>query len=142
MKDNIYIRSLEIGHENIEKGISYFKIKEMLTSEGFEFNSNFEEYYINWFFENFYEHSQFPYYHGTRFSDNYRKLKDIGDFAKNQACILSAKAFMDYMDYIELSEARSSSNQANKNAINAIKLTITALIVTIILGIVELIIKQ
>lgn len=129
---NIYIRSLEVGVENIEAGISYFEMKDKLINEGFPFSGTFEEYFINWFFKNFFEHSQYPYYHGTRYGDNYRKLKDISDQSKNTKCIISSEACFDLIDYQELIEVKKSSKQSNRNALIAIVLTLLALLVSII----------
>lgn len=131
MKKNIYIRGLEIGHENIENGISYYELKELLLIEKFKITENFEEYFINWFFENFYERHQFTYYHGIRYGNNFRKLTDFSEDSKKRPCVLSSKALFDLVDYEELIETKNSSKQANRNSIIAIGLTLLAIIVSI-----------
>ncbi|MBW6534916.1 MAG: hypothetical protein K0B11_07905 [Mariniphaga sp.] len=131
MKHNIYIRSLEIGINSFPNGISYNNLKKQLINEKYQIEDDFEEYFLNWFFENFYERTQFPYYHGIRYGNNFRKKKDIDEIYKNRKCILSAKSYFNFLEYVELIETKKSSKQANRNALIAIILTLLALIISI-----------
>ena len=131
MRRNVYLRGFEIGNENFSSGISYYELKNQFLKEGFKITDNFEEYFINWFFENFYERYQFPYYHGIRYGNNFRKLTDFTEESKKRPCILSSKAFFDLVDYQELIETKKSSKQANRNSLIAILLTLIAIIISI-----------
>jgi len=127
--DNIYIRALEIGINNLNNGITYEKIKNDLNVEkkSLMFQTNFRF----WFYENFF-HPEIPISVHMQ-TDGIRKEHPI--HIDHQSSILTGKAYMDYIDYIELKEARQSAKFAKKIAFWSIGLTLTAIIVQIILSI-------
>ncbi|MDP8267721.1 MAG: hypothetical protein P9L97_03230 [Candidatus Tenebribacter davisii] len=115
--DNIYIKALEIGIENLDNGISYNNMASKMEIENKStfFQRNFQE----WFYTNF--------YHPDKYiidADRLKRRNPGYSNSMNDSCsVLTGKAYMDYLDYIELKEARQSSKTAKTIAIISIIIT-------------------
>lgn len=97
---NIYIRSLEIGFESENDGISFDKLKSILTEEGYSFSDTI---FKVWYYSNF-EHE-------------YRHLfiagySDPPDNSYDVPHPLSSDSIMKYIKYVELKENRVSTEKA------------------------------
>ena len=129
MNTNIYIKTLEIGQDNMKEGISFNELIIKLCIQKTEgtFYTNFRI----WFYDNFYNEltisNRIRKYSPSR-APNYPSALD------DEKCYISAKSTMEYLDYIELKEARESAKFAKKIAIISIGLTLTAIIVQIIIS--------
>lgn len=119
MKENIYIETLRIGSENLERGISYDKVKTILLEKGYTIEPWFEEYFIKWFFANFY------YRNFTRRINSERgpdlRLDEYGS-ATTFPAILTGEAYQNYLDNLELHEAHENSIQAQKSSNESIRI--------------------
>lgn len=113
MVSNIYIETLKLGSENLDKGISYNKVKECLISKGYSIPEHFENYFILWFFSNFYIRNVSRRIMNVRGHD--MKPEELRTEVAMPA-ILTGEAFQNYLDYLELHEARINSIQAQKTA--------------------------
>jgi hypothetical protein len=58
MQKIIYYRAIEIGRDSMPDGISYNDLVKRLKSEGHLINESFNDYFISWFFSQFYELSE------------------------------------------------------------------------------------
>lgn len=130
MENNIYIKSLEFGVQNMKDGVSYLEMLEYLSICNLQPDNLFENYYANWFFENFFIESLHRYTseHGYKFAFRKEEL----DKYKQEKAILTGNAYQNYIDYLELKEARKSSKKAFNTAIAAIILTFISVIFQII----------
>lgn len=138
MLNNIYIETLKIGAENLDKGISYSQVVEQLTQIGISIEPYFEEYFMLWFFTNFYERSMTNIIRTQ--SNRWFRKEEYGS-ALNFPVILTGEAYQNYLDYIELKEAREYSLQAQKAANESIKIARLTLIVSIGVAIAGIIIS-
>jgi UDP-2,3-diacylglucosamine pyrophosphatase LpxH len=115
MKNNIYIKSLEIGYNNIS-GISFddliLKINNnLLKDERLSFHFNI------WFYTNFYNENAYSdvLLHNT-FANHAGKItfsdKEKITQYNNELSFIKGDSISKYIEYIELKEARKSSNRA------------------------------
>ena len=108
-KEDLYIRVLEYGKENIGNPIKYKQIKQQLDDESYEY----DEFALKQFFGEVFVDGNFP-------SGN-----EPGRINENGEYYLEAKGYFNLLEYIELKEARASSKNATYFAGAA--LTISAL---------------
>lgn len=148
MKPNRYIKAMEIGLANEEKGISYFDlVKELEKQPNSKFGKESELTFLVWFSQNF-RRSDKDLTRGD--VENYRwhlKLRDgedLSDVQKRTANNIESKlkfkywlngeAAKQYLDYQELVESRKASTQAKKQSNISIILAILAIIISTVLG--------
>jgi hypothetical protein len=118
---NIFIRSLEIGFEKKNEGISFSQLKTTLTSEGYKFDNKILR---EWYFSNF-EHEN-----RRRFITDPME-KYIMNESDENINPLSSDSFMQYVEYLELKEAREST----KKALNHSKYAMYIAVISIILNV-------
>lgn len=113
MKDNIYLKSLEIGYNNIN-GISFNQLKNILKEPKLENNDAFSFHFNTWFYENFYNkgtHEEVSYH--KNFADVGRELEYSNLLKHNdELSFIKGSSISKYLEFIELKEARKSSNRA------------------------------
>jgi len=135
MKENIYIKALEIGYQHSTTGISFNEvvdelgIKESLSDEMFKFN------FIIWFYSNFYHKSAehrivmnsgvglgVPSSEDIEFNIN-----KLDEYVSEKAYI-KGESIQKYNEYLELKEARESSQTAKMFSILSIIIASIAII--------------
>ena len=132
-EENIYTIALKYGADNLNNGITYNNLLSHLKSKGKSLDKDIQRYFHVWFYENFYVDAIYP------------KIKDFrwtsGDLGENvlavhddKKAILTGNSHQMYLDYQELRFAYKSSKQATWIAIWAI-------IVTIVIGILQIIVS-
>lgn len=107
--EDLYIRVLEYGKENIGNPIKYAQIKQQLDDEGYEY----DEFALKQFFCEVFVDGDFPS------GNEPGRINETGEY------YLEAKGYFNLLEYIELKEARASSKIATYFA--AAALTISAL---------------
>ncbi|MCZ4696128.1 hypothetical protein DWB61_15505 [Ancylomarina euxinus] len=121
MKDNIYIKALEIGFRNETTGISFddvvkeLGLVEKLKDESFRVN------FAIWFYTNFYhkdlESLALSSKTGGPIGNHYRisksRIKDVDDCSADKSYI-KGESIQKYIDYLEIKESRESSQTAKK----------------------------
>lgn len=154
MKQNRYIKAMEIGLDTQEKGISYFDLKNRIEKElEFPFGKESELTFLVWFNENF---SKSNLKLSSDHIKNYRDhLSNNIDRTTRELIIerlshpywLDGKASKQYYDYLELVEsrqtaqdARKASKEANDKAGRSIRLAVLAIIVSAAVGVISIII--
>lgn len=118
--ENIYIKTLEIGVENINKGISYNEVKKEIGS----LVPEFETAYINWFYNNFYNKIAWKRIMLEPL-DRYIDLNNFNE-CNNQIAYLTGDGHLKYIEYLELKEARKSAKRAYVMALIAIVISAIA----------------
>jgi hypothetical protein len=136
MKENIYLKSLEIGYDNL-KGISFEQLKkelndDLLKDEYFEFHFNI------WFYNNFF-HEKAEYYivRHNNFAnssaqlqfENWSSLKTYN----NNKSFLKGDSVSKYIDYLELKHTKETSITAKKFSIISIIIATLAVITPFII---------
>ncbi len=139
---NRYIKAMEIGLANEEKGISYFDLKEQLQRElGTKFCENSESTFVYWFIDNF------TYRYGKNDYNSFRSkwLKCLEYNAGNEKNIveditikgflinkffLNGNASKQYLDYVELQESRIAATQAHKQSNISIWIALIAIVIS------------
>ena len=154
MKQNRYIKAMEIGLETQEKGISYFELKKRIEKElNFRFGKESELTFFVWFNENF---SKSNIKLSKEHINNYRKyvFNKLDATRRNYVVKmlshpywLDGRASKQYYDYLELVEsrqtaqdAREASREANEKAAKYIRLAIWAIVVSAAVGLFSIII--
>ena len=154
MKQNRYIKAMEIGLETQEKGISYFELKKRIEKElNFRFGKESELTFFVWFNENF---SKSNIKLSKEHINNYRKyvFNKLDATRRNYVVKmlshpywLDGRASKQYYDYLELVEsrqtaqdAREASREANEKAAKSIRLAIWAIVVSAAVGLFSIII--
>jgi hypothetical protein len=136
MKDNIYIKALEVGYEHSITGISFndivnkLGIKESLNDEAFKAN------FITWFYTNFYHRLAeqriiMNSATGGRLSQdgidfNINKLDEFN----SQKSFIKGDSTQKYIDYLELKESRESSQTAKKISYISIGIAILSILLS------------
>jgi len=115
MKENIYLKSFEIGYDNL-KGISFEQLKkklknDLLKDEYFEFHFNI------WFYNNFFqEKAELYIVRHNNFANDSAQLKfknwSLIKTYNNEKSFLKGDSVSKYIDYLELKESRISSSRA------------------------------
>jgi len=120
MKDNIYIKALEIGFKNEANGITFNEIVKELGIEKQLANDIFRTNFTIWFYTNFYnwyaDKWAMASKNGTAIT-SYRitpqTIEKIKKF-NTQASFIKGESIQKYIDYLELKESRESSQTAKK----------------------------
>lgn len=161
MKQNRYIKAMEIGLAHEKEGISYFDLIDELQKQlKFKFGTESELTFLIWFSENF------------RKSNKNLESNDINDYSLYQKRLkgiriyehqigiakliekklgyrywLNGDAVKQYLDYLELVEsrqtaqdAREASNEANEKAGKSIRLAVWAIVVSALVGLISIVI--
>tara|TARA_R110001583_G_scaffold24456_6_gene89219 strand:+ start:45797 stop:46447 length:651 start_codon:yes stop_codon:yes gene_type:complete len=138
MKENIYIKALEIGFENETTGISFNEIVEKLDIEsGFTKSLVFKSNFTIWFYTNFFnpkgEANVKLNNSGTStYVITPDTLKDL-DKCKAEKSFIKGEATQKYIDYLELKEARESAQTARKFSILSIIIASIAILTPILI---------
>ena len=119
---NIYIRSLEIGFERENKGISLNQLKRKLIDEGYEVD---DRTFRIWYFSNF-EHMNRKLFLADPMT-NY-----IQEESNDKINPLSSDSFMQYVEYLELKESRESTRKALRQAKYATIIAIISILLNVI----------
>lgn len=122
MKDNIYIKALEIGFESQTTGISFNEIVSELGIEESLCDEMFKFSFMTWFYTNFYnikaERNLVQNPHGAFIHNGViDKLEDC----KNEKSFIKGDSIQKYNDYLELKETREASQIARKSSQSAEK---------------------
>ncbi len=120
MKDNIYIKALEIGFNNPE-GISFDDVSKELGVEDNLKDISFKTNYTIWFYVNFYhgkaESKALMSKTGGSANSSYRiaehNVKEL-DKISSEKSYIKGESIQKYIDYLELKESRESSQTAKK----------------------------
>jgi hypothetical protein len=128
---NIYIDALKFAETKGENlSVSYSETVIYLTSKGYKIEDEFEEYFLFWFFENFYEkYSYSTIKNGTTGQVNNLPLHLRN--CQNKKYFMTANGFSTLQEFYKLEQARSDSKRANVLA----KL---ALFITIVVGLIQI----
>lgn len=166
IEGNIYIESLKFGYENADKGVSYWQMINHLERKGLIEADNllFHEYYFTWFYDNFYyrllymdrrqnrvalDHNQtlsnIPPSEALMFRQQYLSDRLIDPkIEKPNNAQLFEKAFMmfdarqNYLNYLLIKDTDKKVEQANKYSKIAILATTFGLILSTIIGIIQI----
>jgi hypothetical protein len=135
MKDNLYIRVLKIGESKIEEGVSYTEIHNILHSEGYKLEGDFELCFRNWFLKTFYDKDIHRNIDNPKQKSYILNSRDVFDSYKDKKMHLTGESYLKLLDYEELNQARSSSEQSNINASKSIRVAIYAILISCLLAI-------
>ena len=150
---NRYIKAMEIGLANEERGISYINLIDKLQKDlGYKLSYSAELTFMEWFISNFTSDTVNIDYH-----NNINKLRDYqskrdgakinppkslnADLMLQKLSIrhfLSGQASKQYLDYLELKESRLAATQARKQSNYSIGIAIAAIVLSGVLGIASL----
>ena len=126
MKQNIYLRALEIGYQLGNNGISFNEIFKQLEDEGYDPN---KDIFRSWYYLN---------YENIKRREN--QINPIVGFPialDNGNHPLCSDSFMQYIEYLELKEARETSAKAIKYAKHAIYISVIAMVLNILFYIID-----
>ncbi len=150
MIENRYIKAMEIGLKNEEKGISYFELfLELTGTKSKVLSKEAEISFFAWFMDNFHnpnkvekdstleinEYRDWLYLYNEE--EEYHNLKYINSdllFLLKERWFLNGHALKQYLDYLELTEARKAAKQAQKSSNISINIAIGAFAVNVVLG--------
>jgi len=130
MKDNIYIKALEIGFENETNGISFNEVVKELGIEENLKNIPFKVNFLLWFYTNFYccsvvEKLAMNSATGGNFLDAVYRISEESitnlDTYSSTKSFIKGAATQKYNDYLELKETREASQIARKSSKSAEK---------------------
>ena len=114
--DKLYLTILEIGQEKVHSGLSYNKLKKLLTNKGYDFNNTCIELSVKqWFYDSFHHISS----HG--------EIKTAHDIDEHAECgfILKGESCLKLLSY-------KTSRYSFRNGIIALILSFTAVSYTIV----------
>ncbi|GBF18228.1 hypothetical protein C21_00385 [Arenibacter sp. NBRC 103722] len=146
---NRYIKAMEIGLANEEKGISYINLVDQMQNElGYKFSYSAELTFMEWFNSNFTSDMvKMDYYNNTGKLRDYQSKRDGAKVNHNKSMnadiirnILSVNHFLNgeaskqYLDYLELKESRIAAIQARKQSNFSIGIAIGAILISSVLG--------
>jgi len=128
---NIYIDALSYAEKEGENlSVSYNDTVEYLREKGHIIDGEFEEYFLIWFFENFYEkHANSTLSNGT--PDQVHNLISHLRNYQEKKCYMTAKGYSTLQEYYKLEQTRSDAKWANIVAISA-------LLATVIVGFIQI----
>ena len=135
MKNNIYLKSLEIGYNNLN-GISFNDLKKQLNNPVLK-DYNFHFYFMLWFYNNFYnaltegdikENNLTP----SRHSNIQNSTKNPLLKANDSKSFVRGDSVNKYIDYLELERTRKSASTARNFSIASIVIASLAVIVPFI----------
>ncbi|MHB0754615.1 hypothetical protein [Polaribacter sp. M15] len=106
---NLYLKSLEIGFEKNDEGISLNEIKNILKMLEYIFD---EDIYRDWFYRNF--------EHKNRITFINQPIAGVSREEDDKKLRLSSESLFQYLEYVELKEARVNSISAKKQSFLAI----------------------
>jgi hypothetical protein len=138
MNNNIYLKSLEIGYNNID-GVSFNKLVEKVNNPLFKNNEKLLFHFNIWFYTNFYNenaysdvllHNTFANHSGKIiFSDKERITK-----YNNELSFIKGDSISKYIEYVELKEARKSSKNAFRISILSLAIACASVVIPIIIA--------
>ena len=128
---NIYIETLSFANSRTDtEGITYNQTVEYLKSKGYNMDADFEEYFLLWFYENFYE----KYAYSTLRNGNPNQINNLVDHLRifqDKKVKMNASGFSTLQDFYKLERAQKDASKANI-------VSVTALIVTVLVGLVQI----
>jgi len=134
MKDNIYIKALEIGYEHSITGISFNEIVSELGIEENLSNEMFKFCFMTWFYSNFYnikaERNLVENPHGAFIHNG---VINTLEGCKNEKSFIKGESINKYIEYVELRDTRKSSRTAKRFSIASICIAIVAIFIPILL---------
>ncbi len=139
MKENIYIKALEIGFKNETSGISFNEVVKELEIEENLKDTPFKVNFLLWFYTNFYccsvvEKLAMNSATGGNFLDAVYRISEESitklDKYSSTKSFIKGEATQKYIDYLELKEARESSQIAKKISYASIFIAICSIIVS------------
>ena len=158
---NRYIKAMEIGEANEDEGISYFDLIEGINNMNVKtIGMHAEKTFFEWFMDNFtsYNGKGDLNAHRNYIKDYLRqkngveiqhdRIERLNQFKAllNNKYFLDGQASKQYLDYKELQQsvesakvAQTASIEANKKSTTSIRIAIFALIVSGILGVVQIV---
>jgi len=132
--NNIYLQSLKIGIDNLEKGISFNQLQSELIRQNIWIKErSFEWYFLYWFFDNFYCIEV-----QKRKDENKSLDYTLYEQQRITPCFIKGESMMQYIDFIELQEARASSKNARKLAMFAISISIISFIASVLFSCIQI----
>lgn len=117
---NLYLKSLEIGFNKNDEGISLNEIKENLKELEYTFD---DDIYRDWFYRNF--------EHKNRITFINQPISGVSRDEDNKKLRLSSESLFQYLEYIELKEARVNSISAKEQSFLAIGIALLSLLVSV-----------
>jgi hypothetical protein len=131
--NNIYIDALKFGLTKMQTGLSFNKLLNHLRNcMGYTFEPTYLEYFRVWFHHSFYNTDisvGFKYGTEAHILSVTRQLPNLDD----HKLIMTAESYETLLDYEKLQQTRESSKKAHY-------LGIAAIIISVLLGIVQIII--
>lgn len=128
---NLYIDALRYAEKyGNNLSVSYDETIEYLRNKGHVIDGDFEEYFLLWFFENFYE----KYASSTLKNGNTNQVNNLVLHLRvfqAKKFPMTATGYSTLQEYYKLEQARKDAKQANRIAISA-------LIITVLFGIIQL----
>lgn len=132
MKENIYIKALEIGFEHETAGISFNEIVKELGIEKDILNLVFKSNFTIWFYTNFFNpkgeaNVQLNNSGTATYIIKPETLKDL-DKCKDEKAYIKGESIQKYIDYVELRDTRKSSRTARTFSVISIIIASIAII--------------
>jgi hypothetical protein len=119
MRDNIYLKALEIGYNLGDEGISFNVLNENLNKLKYVFD---KDLFRDWFYRTF--------EHKARIGFINQPTIGITNKLDDNKLRLSSDSLFQYLEYIELKEARENSITAKKDSKLAILIALVSLLVS------------
>jgi len=129
MKDNIYIKALEIGLRNETNDITFNEVVKQIGIGKSIKDEIFKTSFIIWFYTNFYNpdgESSLKYENGSSQYITPDRLHELEEF-EDKKSFIKGDAIQKYIDYLELKESRESSQIAKKISYFSIGIAIASI---------------
>jgi len=141
MKDNIYIKALEIGFKNQMTGISFDEVVKELGIEKDFISLVFKSNFTIWFYTNFFNpkgeaNVKFNNSGTHTYIINPDTLRDL-DKCKSEKSFIKGDAIYKYIDYVELRDTRRSSRTARIFSVISIIIASIAIITPYVISVVK-----
>lgn len=130
VRDNLYLKILEIGRDNLEMGLSFNELIDYLKKDGFILNECWERTLREWFYTSFFHEEA----HCSKYGTN--PYTDVTSLNEHLGCnfILKGESCMRLLQYYQVKSADKSSADAKTQALTARNIAVAALIVSALFG--------
>lgn len=131
--DNLYIDALKFGSTRMQTGLTFKELHHHLTvSLDWKIQENYMDYFRLWFLTNFYNADvSITLKYGTP-STMINAIRGIHNY-DNIPCVMTAEAYETLLDFEKL-------QQAKKDAKKAHSLSLWAISISIVLGLIQIIV--
>ena len=133
-EENIYTIALKYGVANLNTGVTYNQLIAHFKSKNIILNNDLQIYFHLWFYENFYVDNSVYYRVKDFVWQNAEQSESFLSPHDNSKALIMGHAHQTFQDYQELRFAYKSSKEATR-------LATIAIVVTIIVGIAQIIVS-